>query len=83
MSGTRWRSWLRHCAKRRKVAGSIPDGVIEIWHSLNPSCRITGLGLTEALTEGRSVRRADKMPPSCADCVEILGASNPCPTRPV
>jgi len=25
--GTRWRSWLRHCATSRKVAGSIPDGV--------------------------------------------------------
>jgi hypothetical protein len=24
-----WRSWLRHCATNRKVAGSIPDGVIE------------------------------------------------------
>ena len=24
-----WRSWLRHCASSRKVAGSIPDGVIE------------------------------------------------------
>ena len=22
--GTRWRSWLRHCATSRKVAGSIP-----------------------------------------------------------
>jgi hypothetical protein len=26
----RWRSWLRHCALSRKVAGSIPDGVIDI-----------------------------------------------------
>ena len=26
--GTRWRSWLRHCATNRNVAGSIPDGVI-------------------------------------------------------
>jgi hypothetical protein len=24
--GTRWRSWLRHCATSRKAAGSIPDG---------------------------------------------------------
>ena len=23
-----WRSWLRHCATSRKVAVSIPDGVI-------------------------------------------------------
>ena len=25
--GTRWRSWLRHCATSRKVADPIPDGV--------------------------------------------------------
>jgi hypothetical protein len=23
-----WRGWLRHCATSRKVAGSIPDGII-------------------------------------------------------
>jgi len=28
----RWRSWLRHCATSRKVAGSIPDGVIGIFN---------------------------------------------------
>jgi hypothetical protein len=26
-----WCSWLRHCATNRKIAGSIPDGVIEIF----------------------------------------------------
>jgi hypothetical protein len=26
------RSWLRHCATNRKVAGSIPDGVIGVSH---------------------------------------------------
>ena len=31
-SGTRWRSWLRHCATSRKVAGSIPDGVTGIFN---------------------------------------------------
>jgi len=31
VGGTLWRSWLRHCATSRKVAGSIPDGVIEIF----------------------------------------------------
>ena len=30
--GTRWRSWLTHCATIRKVAGSIPDGVNENFH---------------------------------------------------
>jgi hypothetical protein len=28
LRGTRWRSWFRHCATSRKVAGSIFDGVI-------------------------------------------------------
>jgi hypothetical protein len=30
--GTRWRSYLRHCATNQKVAGSIPDDVIGIFH---------------------------------------------------
>ena len=30
--GPRWRSWLRHCATSQKVAGSIPDVVIGIFH---------------------------------------------------
>ena len=36
--GTLWHSWLRHCSTRRKVAGSILDGVIKIFHSLKPYC---------------------------------------------
>ena len=51
VSGTRWRSWLRHCATSQKVAGSIPDGVIGIFHCLNPSCRTMALGMTEPATE--------------------------------
>ena len=27
-----WRSWLKHCATSRKVAGLISDGVFEILH---------------------------------------------------
>ena len=42
---TRWRSWLRHCATSRKVAGSIPDSVIEIFHWHKPSGRTMTLGL--------------------------------------
>jgi len=51
--GTRWRNWLRHCATSRKVAGSIPDGVIGIfhWHTHNPSGRTMVLGSTEPLIE--------------------------------
>jgi len=51
VGGTRWRSWLRHCATSRKVAGSIPDGVIEKFHFYNPSDRTIALGLTQPLTE--------------------------------
>jgi hypothetical protein len=43
--------WLRYCATNRKVAGSIPDGVIAIFHSHNPSDRTMALGLTQPLTE--------------------------------
>jgi hypothetical protein len=43
--GTRWRSWWRHCV------GSIPDGVIGIFHWHNPSARNMALGLTLPLTE--------------------------------
>jgi hypothetical protein len=32
LCGTRWRSRFRHYATSRKAAGSIPDGVIGIWH---------------------------------------------------
>jgi hypothetical protein len=39
MRGTQWRSWLRHDATSRKVEGSIPYGVIGIFHSLIPCCR--------------------------------------------
>ena len=48
---TRWRSWLRHCATSRKVAGSIPDGVTAIFHSHNPSGRTMVLVLTQPLTQ--------------------------------
>ena len=48
---TRWRSWLRHCVTSRKVAGSIPDGVIGYFRLCNPSGRTMALGLTQPLTE--------------------------------
>jgi hypothetical protein len=28
--GTQWRSWLRYCTAKQKVADSIPDGVIGV-----------------------------------------------------
>ena len=49
--GTAVAQWLRCCATNRKVAGSIPDGVIGIFHSHNPSDRTMALGSTQPLTE--------------------------------
>jgi hypothetical protein len=40
-----------YCATNRKVAGSIPDGVIGIFHWRDPSDRTMALGLTQPLTE--------------------------------
>jgi hypothetical protein len=51
LGSTRWRSWLRHCATRRKVVGSVSDGVIEIFHWHNPSGRTMSLGLTQPVIE--------------------------------
>ena len=62
---------LRCCATNRKVAGSIPDGVIGIFHWHNPSDRTMALGSTQTLTEmstrsfswgqNRLVRMADNL----------------------
>ena len=48
---TQWRSWSKHCATSRKVAGSIPDGVIGIFRWHNPSGRNMVLRSTQSLTE--------------------------------
>jgi hypothetical protein len=50
-SNIRWRStlwliWLRHCGACRKMAGSIPDVIIEMFHWLNPSGRNMAVGST-------------------------------------
>jgi hypothetical protein len=42
---------LRYCATNRKVAGSIPGGVIRIFHWHNPSDRTMPLGSTQPVTE--------------------------------
>ena len=80
-SVTWWRSWLRHCATSRKVAASIPDDVIGIFHWRNLSGRTMVLGLTQPLTEmstrniswgkGGRCLGLTTLPPSCADCLEI------------
>jgi hypothetical protein len=54
IGGTRWRIWLRHCATSRKLAGSILNSVIGIFHWHNPSDHTMALGLTQPLTEKNS-----------------------------
>ena len=51
IGGTRWRSRLRRCATSRKVAGSIPGGVIGFFHWHNPSGRTMALRSTQPVTE--------------------------------
>ena len=74
--------WLRHCATSRKVAGSIPDGVIGIFLLNIPYGRIMALGLTQPLTEmsTKSISLVGKggrcvglttLPLPCADGLEI------------
>jgi hypothetical protein len=84
--GTRWCSWLRHCATSRKVAGSIPDGVIGIFHWHNSSGRTMALWLTQPLIEmstrnifwgqWRPVRRADNLTTFKCRLSWNLGASS-------
>jgi len=50
----RWRSWLRHCAARRKVAGWIPDGVTKIFHWHNYTALTMTLKPTQSLTKVRT-----------------------------
>ena len=75
--GARWRSWLRHYATNRQVAGSIPYGVTGIFQWHNPSGRTMALGSTQPLTEmstrciywggkGGWCVRLTTLPPSCA-----------------
>ena len=72
--GTAVVQWLRCCATNRKVAGSIPAGVIGIFHWHNPSDRTLTLGSTQPPTvpgvfpggEGGRCVRLKILPPSCA-----------------
>jgi hypothetical protein len=85
--------WLMHCATLRKVAGSIPDGVIRIFRGYNPSGRTMALGSTQPLTEmntrdiswgkgGRCVELRT-LQLSCADCQKICKLNLLEPSGPV
>jgi hypothetical protein len=46
--GTAVAQWLRYCVTNQKVAGSIPDGVMEIFIDINPSDLTMALGVDSA-----------------------------------
>ena len=67
--------WLRCRATNRKVAGSIPDGVIGIFLWRNPSNHTKALGSTQPLTE-MSTRRISWG--KCGRCVRLTALPPPC-----
>jgi hypothetical protein len=73
--GTRWRSWLRHCATSRKIAVSIPDYIIGIFH-WHPFGHTMALGSTQPEWERRPVRKADNLKTFICRLSWNLGALN-------
>ena len=71
LQGTAVAQWLRCCATNRKVACSIPDGVIGIFNSDGPMA----LGSTQPLTE-MSTRRISWG--KCGRCVRLTNLPPPC-----
>jgi hypothetical protein len=81
-----YRSWLRHRATSRKIAGSIPDGVFQMFHLLNASRRTMTLRSTQCLIgtstsdllsrdKGSRLRELLILPHSCVECLKPLGIS--------
>jgi hypothetical protein len=76
MTWTAVAHWLKYCATNQKVAGSIPDVVIEFFIEINPSDRTMAPGSTQPLTEmkpgiffggkGALCLRLTTLSPSCA-----------------
>ena len=79
--GTRWLGGMRNCAKSRKAADTIPDGVTGIFHWPNPS----GPGVYPVLRRNeyyeyllgvkRPMRRADKLTNFMCPVYWNMGAS--------
>jgi hypothetical protein len=71
---TRWRSWFRHYVSSRKVAGSLSDEIVWIFGVNSGSNRNEYQGYILPGKCGRYLWLTT-LPPSCSDCLEILGAS--------
>jgi hypothetical protein len=67
---TRWRSWLERWAKSPKVASSFPYGVTGIFQAKQKWVPGVSPGGKRGLYVGLTT-----MPPSCTECLEMLGAS--------
>ena len=80
LSGEYEEAQLVEALRYLKVAGSIPDEVTGIFHWLNHSGRTMALGLTvtQMAGEGSRCLGLTKLPPSCADCPEILWTPPSC-----
>jgi hypothetical protein len=83
-----WRSWLRHCATKRKVACSIPYVVTGIFQWLKTFRLHCGPGVDsvsdineyqESFLGGKKGRCVGltTLPYSCVDCLEILEPQSP------
>jgi hypothetical protein len=55
-----------------KVVGSIPDGVIEIFHWHNPSGSAMALGSTQPPSKGGRRVRLTTLQPTYDDCLKII-----------
>jgi hypothetical protein len=73
--GTRSRSWLRLCPVSRKVAGSVPDYVIGVFHLLDISTRTVALSLTQPLTNEHQVYLLGDLGGKGGRCVTTLPPS--------
>jgi hypothetical protein len=76
-----------HYATRRKVAGSIPDEVIEFFNCVNPSRSTMALGSTKPLknmsnrnfpgAKGRTTRKTDSLTAICLENMEASTSHKP------
>jgi hypothetical protein len=82
--GKQRRSWLSDCATRKKVVGLILHGVNGILKLTFPAAISSGVGSASnrneyqgylLRNEGAQCLRLTILPPSCADYLDILGAS--------
>jgi len=82
--GDRGTQWLRCCATNRRVAGSIPAGVIGFFIDIKSFRSHYGPGFDSASNRNEyqeyvlrvkaAVRKADNLPPSCA---VVMKSGNP------